>query len=218
MTQLFKQRDNAASRLIIGMAALLVVALLLGLAIDARSTYSTKVGESPEQPVPFSHEHHAGQLGIQCTYCHTSVEKSAFAGIPPTHTCMTCHSQLWTNAEMLAPVRNSLEQNTPLQWTRVHNLPDYVFFNHSIHVNKGVGCETCHGRVDRMPLTYKAEPLTMSWCLDCHRNPAPHLRPLDAIYTMGWQPPPGHEHMGVELMKEYAINVPLLQHCSTCHR
>ncbi len=218
MTQLFKQRDNAASRLIIGMGVFILIAILVALGVDARSTYATKVGEAPEQPVPFSHEHHAGQLGIQCAYCHTSVEKSAFAGIPPTHTCMSCHSQLWTNADMLAPVRNSLEQNTPLQWARVHNLPDYVFFNHSIHVNKGVGCETCHGRVDRMPLTYKAEPLTMSWCLDCHRNPAPQLRPLDAIYTMGWQPPPDHEHMGADLMKEYAINVPLLHHCSTCHR
>lgn len=218
MPQLFKPRDNPASRFIIGIGTVVLVAILLGLGIEARSSYSTSVGRAPEQPVPFSHEHHNAQLGIECAYCHTSVEKSAFAGIPPTYTCMSCHSQLWTNADMLAPVRQSLEQNKPLRWNRVHELPDYVFFNHSIHVNKGVGCESCHGRVDKMPLTFKAEPMTMSWCLECHRDPAPNLRPHDAIYTMGWEPPEDREILAAKLMRKYDIKTSLLSNCSTCHR
>ena len=141
-----------------------------------------------QQPVPFSHKHHVSDDGIDCRYCHTSVEKSSFAGLPPTETCMTCHSQIWTDSPMLAPVRASFATNTPLKWNRVHDLPGYVYFNHSIHVAKGIGCSTCHGRVDQMPLTRKTETLYMKWCLDCHRNPQKYIRPRDKIYDMAWQP------------------------------
>ncbi len=137
-------------------------------AIELSPIY-TRVNEAREQPVPFSHKHHAGELGIDCRYCHTSVEKSSFAGLPPTQTCMTCHSQIWTNAPMLEPVRASYRDDKSIAWTRVNALPDFVYFDHSIHVSKGIGCTTCHGQVAEMPLTWKANTLYMSWCLDCHR-------------------------------------------------
>ena len=148
--------------------------------------------------MPFSHEHHVRGLGIDCRYCHTSVEKSSFAGIPPTETCMTCHSQIWTDSPMLEPVRTSLRTNTPIRWNRVHDLPDYVYFNHGIHVQKGVGCVSCHGRVDQMPLTWKAEPMTMEWCLSCHRNPEKHLRPREEVFNMDWVPPEDQVDAGPE--------------------
>lgn len=143
-----------------------------------RSDYVRHVGWIIQQPVPFSHQHHVAGLGIDCRFCHSSVERSAQASLPPTFTCMTCHSQIWTNAALLAPVRDSLTENRPIVWARVTDVPDYVYFNHSIHVSKGVGCESCHGDVAGMPLTYKAKTLTMQFCLDCHRNPGPNLRPL----------------------------------------
>ena len=149
-----------------------------------------------EQPIQFSHAHHVGGIGIDCRYCHTSVEESAFANIPPTKTCMNCHSQIWTNAPILEPVRASFRDNTPLQWTRVHDLPDFVYFNHSIHVRKGVGCATCHGRVDKMPLMYQDAPLTMKWCLDCHRNPAKYVRPRDQVFNMAWERPADDPELG----------------------
>jgi len=155
-----------------------------------RTDYARHVRWPLDQPVPFSHEHHVAGLGLDCRFCHSGVEVSANAGLPPTTTCMTCHSQIWTNAELLAPVRLSLANGTPLAWHRVTDLPDYVYFNHSIHIAKGIGCSSCHGEIDRMPLTYKAKSLTMQFCLDCHRNPPPNL------------------HLGARRLTD----------CSICHR
>jgi hypothetical protein len=140
------------------------------------------------QPVPFSHEHHTRGLGIDCRYCHTSVERSSFAGLPPTETCMNCHRQIWTNAELLEPIRASYRDNVPVQWTRVHDLPDYVYFNHSVHIAKGIGCESCHGKVNRMPLMFQNASLQMQWCLDCHRNPAKNVRPREEVFNLDWEP------------------------------
>ena len=171
------------------------------------------------QPVPFSHKHHVRDDGIDCRYCHTSVEKSAFAGIPSTDTCMTCHSQIWTEAPVLAPVRASLNQNTPLRWNRVHDLPDFAYFNHSIHVTKGIGCSTCHGQVDQMPLTYRTQTLYMKWCLECHRQPQNFVRPRSEIYNMHWHPPPDQHAQGAQLVRQYHIDTSgRLTNCSTCHR
>jgi hypothetical protein len=186
-----------------------------------RSPYTTDVNVPRVQEVPFSHQHHVSGLGIDCRYCHDSVEKSAFAGIPPTHTCMSCHSQLWTDAPMLAPVRESMASGQPLHWERVNQLPDFVFFNHSIHVQKGIGCSTCHGRVDQMPLTWKAHSLYMRWCVDCHEAPERNLRPKDQIFNMKWDPPPNQIERGRELIKEYHISterLAQLRDCGMCHR
>jgi hypothetical protein len=182
-----------------------------------RMDYVRHVRWIVEQPVPFSHQHHVAGLGIDCRFCHTSVEVSASAGLPPTYTCMTCHSQIWTNAAILAPVRESLADGKPIEWHRVANLPDYVYFNHSIHIAKGVGCESCHGEVDRMALTYKAKTLTMQFCLNCHRDPGPHLRPKAALYDTEWQrtaDTPSPE----ALMAEYHVPDRNLTDCSLCHR
>jgi hypothetical protein len=172
----------------------------------------------PGNGVPFSHAHHVKGLGIDCRYCHTSVDKSPFAGIPPTQTCMTCHSQMWLHAPMLEPVRNSWATNTPLQWNRVHDLPDYVYFDHSIHVNKGVGCSTCHGDVSEMPLARRVVNLQMRWCIDCHRDPAQHLRPADEIYNPAWTEPSDQHAKGAALLAQYHIQVDQLTNCSVCHR
>ncbi|WIM12828.1 cytochrome c3 family protein [Enhydrobacter sp.] len=186
------------------------------------STYTTAVGWVRDQPVPFSHAHHAGALGIDCRYCHTSVEVSAQAGLPPTHVCMTCHSQIWTGAPMLAPVRESLATGTPIAWRRIARLPDYVYFNHSIHVSRGVPCVACHGRVDHMPLLARAEPFQMRWCLACHRDPAPRLRPRDQVTRMDWSAwdrhPERHKDFGRRMMAHYHIEPTKLVDCSTCHR
>src|SRR4051812_10751932 len=199
------------------LGAVPVVAVGLGYTL-MKSPYVTNEGLTREQPVLFSHAHHVGGLGLDCRYCHTSVSTARFAGVPPTETCMTCHSQLWTNAPMLAPVRKSLASNTPIHWHRVHVLPDYVYFDHSIHVAKGVGCSTCHGAVDRMPLTRQAAPLTMGWCLDCHRDPEAALRPKDKIFDMDWTPPKDQLAQGRRLMTEYHIDTTHLTDCSKCHR
>nr|WP_282572222.1 cytochrome c3 family protein [Roseomonas acroporae] len=204
-------------------AALLGAALLLlggmGLLVTIPFTpHVTRQDVVVEQPVQFSHAHHVGGLGLDCRYCHTGVEQSRFAGLPPTHTCMTCHSQLWTNAAILAPVRESLARDEPLRWVRVHRLPDYVYFDHSIHVAKGVGCSTCHGAVQRMQQVRQVAPLTMGWCLDCHRDPAPNLRPREAIYDMGWTPPADQRARGEALIRAYMIRTEHLTDCSRCHR
>jgi hypothetical protein len=184
-----------------------------------RSPYVTDAGVFREQPVPFSHEHHVRGLGLDCRYCHTSVEDSSFAGIPPTKTCMTCHTKIWTNAPILEPVRESWRTNTPIHWQRVNNLPDFVYFNHSIHVAKGIGCSTCHGRVDEMPLTFQAASLQMEWCLTCHRNPERFMRPRSQVFNMAWEPPANQEQAGMQLAHRYNI-LPkqLMQNCSLCHR
>jgi hypothetical protein len=216
MSQLFHRTTNIYSRLSI-LAVLVIIGALGGtVALLNWSGYNSGQSVVVEQPIQFSHAHHVGGMGIDCRYCHTSVEESSFANIPPTKTCMNCHSQIWNTAPILEPVRASFRDNTPLQWTRVHDLPDFVYFNHSIHVKQGVGCSTCHGPVDRMPLVYQEADLTMAWCLDCHRNPAQYVRPRDQVYNMAWQPDP---ELGVRLVKEYRISsVEQLTSCSTCHR
>jgi hypothetical protein len=182
-----------------------------------RTDYVRRVGFTVQQPVPFSHEHHVAGLGLDCRYCHATVEVSATAGMPPTHTCMTCHSQIWTNAPLLAPVRASFADNRPIAWNRVNNLPDYVYFDHAIHIAKGVGCESCHGQVDRMPLMHQATTLTMRFCLDCHRDPAPHLRPRAAIFDTEWHRT-GDTPAPAALMALYRIPNRKLTDCSICHR
>ena len=219
MTQIFHPSTNTISRVSIFGALFFLVGLLIVVYMIFRSPYVTGVNVVLDQPVPFSHEHHVSALGLDCRYCHTSVEKSSFAGIPPTETCMTCHSQIWTDSPMLEPVRTSMRTNTPIRWNRVHDLPDYVFFNHSIHVQKGVGCVSCHGRVDQMPMTWKAEPMTMEWCLSCHRNPAPHLRPRAAVFLAEWNPRSSESDVtGHGLIEQHHIEVEQLTNCSICHR
>lgn len=219
MSQIFHPSTNTFAKVTI-FGAVFFVALLgaLGLVI-ARSPYVTDVGVARQQPVQFSHEHHVNGLGIDCRYCHNSVEVSPYAGMPPTHTCMSCHSQIWNDSPALEPVRESYRTGLPIVWTRVHRVPDYVYFNHSIHVNKGVGCATCHGQVDQMPLMWKAEPMTMEWCLDCHRAPEEHLRPLDQIYNIDWQPEEDQLTLGQRLKTEYHVsNAYTLTQCYICHR
>jgi hypothetical protein len=218
MAQLFKPRSNAIANTVVIGGALLFVGICGGLFALDRSDYWTRVDEPLAQPVPFSHEHHVAGLGIDCRYCHTSVEKSAFAGMPPTETCMTCHSQVWKDAPVLQPVRESLQTGTPLRWTRVYDLPDYVYFNHSIHVNKGISCASCHGRIDRMPITWKQQPLNMRWCLDCHRAPESHLRPPGEVFNMGYQPPGNQSALGRRLIDQQHVRLTGLTDCYTCHR
>ncbi len=181
------------------------------------SPYMTRQRVPIEQPVPFSHEHHVRGLGIDCRYCHTSVETSSFAGVPPTDTCMTCHSQLWTEAPLLAPVRESLASNRPIRWRRVNDLPDFVFFNHGIHIQKGIGCATCHGAVDRMPLTWKAQTLYMKWCLECHRDPARFIRPRNEVLNMAYEST-NRAQLGPRLVQAYDVHTNQLTDCSICHR
>jgi hypothetical protein len=189
MAQVFDRSSNALARASLVLTGLIVIGL--GVALDQlqRSPWVTRQGQRPDQPVPFSHKHHVEGLGLQCQYCHVSVEKSSYAGIPPTKTCMNCHSQIWTNAQLLEPVRDSWATGRSINWIRVHDLPDYVYFNHEIHVNKGIGCASCHGRVDEMPLMYAENTLQMEWCLNCHRNPVKNLRPTSEIYNMAWAGP-----------------------------
>lgn len=180
-----------------------------------RSSYVTGVAAPVDQPVKFSHEHHVGGLGIDCRYCHVTVERSAYAGIPATEICMNCHSQMWTSSPMLARVRDSFRTGRPLVWRRVNRLADFVYFNHSIHLKKGIGCTTCHGPVDQMPLTWKSAPLTMEWCLECHRNPAGYVRPRDQVFNPDYEPPSDQQALGERLVKEYRIQS--VTRCSHCH-
>jgi len=189
MAQIFDRSSNALARMGLVLSGLIVIALGVTLDQLQRSPWVTRQGQRPDQPVPFSHKHHVEGLGLQCQYCHTTAETSSYAGIPPTRTCMNCHAQIWTNAELLEPVRQSWATGQSIPWIKVHDLPDYVYFSHEIHVNKGIGCASCHGRVDQMPLMYAQNTLQMEWCLDCHRNPEKYLRPTSEIYNMAWQPP-----------------------------
>ena len=189
MAQVFDRSSNALARTSLVLTGLIVIAVGVALYSLQRSPWVTRQGQRPDQPVPFSHKHHVEGLGLQCQYCHTSVEKSSYAGIPPTKTCMNCHSQIWTDAQLLQPVRDSWATGQSIQWIKVHDLPDYVYFNHEIHVNKGIGCASCHGRVDEMPLMYEENSLQMEWCLNCHRNPVNNLRPTSEIYNMAWAGP-----------------------------
>ena len=189
MAQIFDRSSNALARMSLVLTGLIVLALGVTLDQLQRSPWVTRQGQRADQPVPFSHKHHVQGLGLQCQYCHTSVEKSSYAGIPPTRTCMNCHAQIWTNAELLEPVRNSWATGQSIVWTKVHDLPDFVYFSHEIHVNKGIGCSSCHGRVDEMPIMYQQNTLQMEWCLNCHRHPAANIRPTSEIYNMAWTGP-----------------------------
>ena len=232
MAQIFHRSTNTISRVTIFGALFGVCFLFWAMAAIQRSPYVTYAGVARSQPVPFSHQHHVAGLGIDCRYCHTSVEESRFAGIPPTKTCMNCHSQIWTNSYMLEPVRESLRTDKSLVWTRVNDLPDFVYFDHSIHINKGVGCDTCHGPVDRMPLMYNYASLQMEWCLDCHRAPEKNLRPRDQVFNMRYEQPSAQKRLeldgqifqdqdslGAYLVKKYRLRtVADITSCSTCHR
>src|SRR5262245_32423869 len=219
MPQIFHHSTNTLSRVTIFGAVFALAALLWLLAMLSRSAYWTRQTEVVEQPVPFSHAHHVGGIGIDCRYCHTTVETAAFAGMPPTATCMNCHSQIWADSPMLEPVRQSFRTGQPIRWTRVHDLPDFVYFDHSIHVAKGVGCSECHGRVDRMPLTFQDQSLLMSWCLDCHRRPAHRLRPASEITSMTWRPQADRAALADALMQAYRIrSAHEITSCSVCHR
>ena len=216
MSQIFSKGANTISRVSI-VGGVLLVGLLLGLLYElSMSPWVTMQNVAREQPIQFSHERHVAGNGIDCRYCHTSVEQSRFAGIPPTKTCMNCHSQIFSNAPFLEPVRASYVSNKPLRWTRVHDLPDFVYFDHSIHIIKVVGCTTCHGQVDKMPLMWQASTLQMSWCLDCHRNPERYVRPREAVFRVDYQPPSNQLELGKQLVADYQIQK--LTSCSTCHR
>jgi hypothetical protein len=232
MAQIFHRSTNSISRATIFGAVFVVAALFWAAAQIQRSPYVTYAGVVRPQPAPFSHQHHVAGLGIDCRYCHTSVENSRFAGIPPTKTCMNCHSQIWTKAPMLEPVRESFRTDKSLVWTRVNDLPDFVYFDHSIHIHKGVGCNTCHGPVDRMPLMYNYASLQMEWCLNCHRAPEKNLRPRDQVFNMRYQPPSSdspvildgksfvdQDSLGLYLVKAYKLRTERdITSCSTCHR
>ncbi len=220
MPQIFHPSFNTLSRLSVFGAAIGVVGLLILGYLFMRSSYQTKVNVSIDQPIAFSHAHHSGELGIDCRFCHTTVETSAFANVPPTYTCMTCHSQIWKDSPALVQVRQSLAHNQPIRWRRVHDLPDFVYFDHSIHVKKGVGCATCHGRIDEMPLTYKAEPLTMEWCLDCHRHPEEKLRPPTEAFNMNYHLASSEQNaVGKKIVEQNHVpSAYFLTNCSVCHR
>jgi hypothetical protein len=221
MSQIFPRSANALARSsIFGVLSLAVFGVWLVFAL-MRSSWATKQFEFIEQPVQFSHAHHVGGMGLDCRYCHTSVETSSFAGIPPTKTCMNCHTQVWPNAPILEPVRASFRNDTNLTWIRVHDLPDFVYFNHQIHVKQGVGCVTCHGQVDQMPLMFQAESLLMEWCLDCHRAPEKFLRPRSEVFNMNYTVPAGTTQLelGLRLKREYNVAGPEhMTSCSVCHR
>jgi hypothetical protein len=216
MPQLFQRYTNTLAPAAIVAVLVALGAVAWGMHAIIFSPYATDVGQPVAQVVPFSHQHHVAGLGIDCRYCHTGVEKSAFAGLPATETCMTCHSQVWHDAPILAPVRESWTTGQPLRWNRVHNLPDYVYFDHSIHVQKGVACVSCHGRVDRMPLMAKSQTLYMRWCLDCHKEPEGRIGPKSEVFVMKEREP--DIKTGAALVRAEGIEKTHLQDCSVCHR
>jgi hypothetical protein len=227
MPQIFHRSTNTLAKLSIFGGLFIVGFAAWALAEINRSSWNTGAFVEREQPVQFSHKHHVGDDGIDCRYCHTSVETSASAGIPPTKTCMNCHSQIFNDSPYLEPVRASWRDNKPIEWTRVHDLPDFVYFNHSIHVNKGVGCSTCHGRVDTMPLIYQYASLQMEWCLRCHREPERFVRPREQVFNMKWQAENQEAEnkteqqlaQGRDLVSRYQVrDKSVMQSCSTCHR
>jgi len=216
MPQTFHRSTNSLARFTIFGGLFVVGAVILLLLWVNRTSWVTRAYEAREQPVPFSHAHHVGGMGVDCRYCHTSVEKAAYAGIPPTKTCMNCHSLIWSQSPTLEPVRASLRTDASIEWTKVHDLPDFVYFNHSAHVNKGVGCSSCHGRVDQMPLVWQEHSLQMEWCLDCHRHPERFVRPKDQVFNIAYETPDNQEELGRELVKKYNVHTQIT--CSTCHR
>jgi len=218
MAQIFHRSTNTLSRVSIFGALFVIAALSYGLALANRSAWVTQARVARDQPVPFSHKHHVRELGIDCRYCHTSVENAGFAGIPATQTCMNCHREIWAQSPMLEPVRSSFRTGESIEWIRVHDLPDFVYFNHGIHVQKGIGCTSCHGRVDLMNLTWQEASLQMEWCLSCHRNPEDHIRPRNQVFNMEWAPPANQHELGMQLVKEYRVRKDQLTNCSICHR
>lgn len=219
MPQIFHPRSNVLVRYGAPAAVVLTGLLVFAWVRADWSPWTSREGVPIKQPIPFSHEHHVGGLGIDCRYCHTTVEESSTAGMPETHTCMTCHSHVWTEAPVLAPVRRSYENKEPIKWIRVHDLPDFVYFDHSIHVNKGVGCESCHGRVDQMPVMQKEHALYMSFCLDCHREPERFIRPKELVFAFGYDLTNDQQQtVGRRLVAEYDIHEEQLTDCSVCHR
>jgi len=215
MAQIFHPSTNTFSKVSIFGALFAVGGLLWGLAVINRSGYVTQAGVAREQPVPFSHKHHAGELGIDCRYCHTGVEEQPVAGIPPTQTCMNCHAQIWSDSPTLEPVRASFASGESIEWIKVYDLPDFVYFDHSIHVSRGVGCATCHGRVDQMNLVRQQPSLQMEWCIGCHRHPEANLRPRGEVFNMAWEAA-DQEQLGADLVARYAIES--RDDCSVCHR
>lgn len=215
MAALFTRQANTIYRLVIAAGLAAPVVLVLGLMFFARSPLALERFNPLAQPIQFDHRHHAGDDGIPCLYCHNTAEVSAHAGVPPVSLCVGCHAQIWTSSPLLDPLRASYFADQPIPWQKVHILPDFAYFNHSIHVNKGVGCVSCHGRVDLMPVVERVAPLTMGWCLDCHRDPIPHLRPLEKIADMRWRPPAGRE-LGEQLARQYDVHTRVS--CTTCHR
>jgi Cytochrome c7 and related cytochrome c len=216
MAQIFHHSTNTIARVSIYGAVILIGILGYAANVVNQTSYVTEVHNALPQPVPFSHKHHVAELGLDCRYCHTSVEVSSSAGMPPTQTCMTCHSQIWTNAQILEPVRASYRDSTPISWTRVNALPDFVYFNHSIHIAKGVGCTTCHGPVGEMNITWRENSLYMRWCLDCHTAPQKYLRPKSEVFNAFYKPPSDQETLGNQLMIDYKVKK--LTDCTTCHR
>jgi hypothetical protein len=216
MGQIFHPSSNTIARVSVFGAAFIVAGVAWVAGALYRSSYATRVGSPVNQPVPFSHKHHVSDCGIDCRYCHTSVETSSFAGVPPTETCMNCHSMLFADSPILEPVRRSFQTGESIQWNRVNYVPQFVFFNHSIHVAKGIGCTTCHGPVGQMPLTWQGQSLHMRWCLECHNAPEKFVRPKDQVFNPDWQPPADQIEQGRKLVKEY--NIKKLTDCYTCHR
>lgn len=217
MAQIFRPRSNSIARASISVVVFLICASGWILHAVYWSPWTTLVMTPIEQPVPFSHKHHVYGLGLDCRFCHTTVETSAFAGMPSTETCMTCHSQVWKDAPLLAPVRESLAKDIPLYWNRVNQTPDFVFFNHSVHVNHGIGCATCHGPLDQMPLTWKSHTLYMKWCLGCHRAPEKYIRPRNEVFNLNWRST-NQLVLGKRLVAAYQVHTEQLTDCSMCHR
>jgi hypothetical protein len=219
MGQIFPDNANRLAWLSVFAGLLLVAELVLILAVYFRSNYFRQINVAIEQPVAFSHQLHNGVLGIDCRYCHVSVNQSYFANIPATETCMTCHSQIKTYSPKIAPVVESYATGKPIKWNKVHRIPDFVYFNHSIHVNKGVGCSTCHGQVNEMPVVWQQQAMFMGWCLNCHRNPEQYVRPRDEVYNMEYVAPANQAALGRQLVAEYGIMpASQLTNCWVCHR
>jgi hypothetical protein len=216
LAQIFHEAANSISKASIVAFVLLIAGAAGVYELLDRSPYVDEQHVFLEQPVPFSHKHHVGEVGLDCRFCHSSVEDSSFAGLPPVSTCMTCHSQIWRDSPMLEPVRAAARTGRPLMWVRVDQLPQFVYFDHGIHVHKGVGCATCHGPVDRMPLTWRQPSLEMRWCLSCHEHPEKFLRPRERVFATDYEAPAGQEALGRRLVREYRVGK--LTDCATCHR